>query len=335
MSALSGSLYPNSEPINLGILSTESPEPNEHMDTTDLQDLLKLKKRSIYKTIYYSSSSDEDDLMKTKLLHDFKNAACQNLSETRPLLMRIAFSQLENRTPEGWIMKCFKNGVDDRNSVANSMKSFPTKMHLLNRQITAKFDMAKNRQINHRDCLCFNKKNLLLHTSRQRCKKAELPTEEKYNQFYQFLCNSKINQAGLENRGGCKPLVGLTICYVPHHFLCCDWLFTNPFSISCGKLQMADSVVKVVCTKFYNPNFLCFSYAKTGPGSRAPLHWHLVEQRLLNEQPPHRWIGRKGTNNLALHVWSTHSTDLTVCAVACDFFLWGFIKENVYEPQDL
>lgn len=63
MSALSGSLYPNSEPINLGILSRESPEPNEHMDTTDVQDLLKLKKRSIYKTIYYSSSSDEDDLM--------------------------------------------------------------------------------------------------------------------------------------------------------------------------------------------------------------------------------------------------------------------------------
>ncbi|CAH0546898.1 unnamed protein product [Brassicogethes aeneus] len=77
--------------------------------------------------------------------------------------------------------------------------------------------------------------------------------------------------------------------------------------------------------------FYVTNYAKTGPGSRAPLHWHLVERRLLNEQPPHRWIGRKGPNNLALHVWSTHSTDLTVC----DFFLWGFIKDNVYEPQDL
>ncbi|CAH0552457.1 unnamed protein product [Brassicogethes aeneus] len=61
MSALSGSLYPNSEPINLGILSRESPELNEHMDTTDVQDLLKLKNQSIYKTIYYSSSSDEDE----------------------------------------------------------------------------------------------------------------------------------------------------------------------------------------------------------------------------------------------------------------------------------
>ncbi|CAH2003823.1 unnamed protein product [Acanthoscelides obtectus] len=60
MSTLSCSLYPKFEPINMGILSRKSPQPNESMD---IQDLQKSKKRSIYKNIYYSSSSDDDDLM--------------------------------------------------------------------------------------------------------------------------------------------------------------------------------------------------------------------------------------------------------------------------------
>lgn len=63
MSALSGSLYPIVKPINTDIHLRESPEPHEFMDKEDVQDVLKLKKQSIYKTIYNSSSSDEDDLM--------------------------------------------------------------------------------------------------------------------------------------------------------------------------------------------------------------------------------------------------------------------------------
>lgn len=56
-------LYPIDKPINTDIHLRESPEPNEFMDIEDVQDVLKLKTQSIYKTIYNSSSSDEDDLM--------------------------------------------------------------------------------------------------------------------------------------------------------------------------------------------------------------------------------------------------------------------------------
>lgn len=64
MSVLSGSLYPNSEPKDKGIPSNKSPELKEPID---LQDLLQLKKRSIYNTIYSSSSDDEEDLMSISL----------------------------------------------------------------------------------------------------------------------------------------------------------------------------------------------------------------------------------------------------------------------------
>jgi len=42
----------------------------------------------------------------------------------------------------------------------------------------------------------------------------------------------------------------------------------------------------------------------------------------------HRWIGRRGPKDLALHSWSPRSPDMT----PCDFFLWGYVKERVYVP---
>jgi hypothetical protein len=49
---------------------------------------------------------------------------------------------------------------------------------------------------------------------------------------------------------------------------------------------------------------------------------------LLCRALPQRWIGRaaNGDNNL-LH-WPPRSLDLT----PCDFFLWGFVKVNLYVP---
>lgn len=66
MTVLSDCLYPNYEPGNNEIPSTKSPEPKEPMDIIDVQDLLQLKKGSIYNTIY-SSSSDDEDLMSISL----------------------------------------------------------------------------------------------------------------------------------------------------------------------------------------------------------------------------------------------------------------------------
>ena len=42
----------------------------------------------------------------------------------------------------------------------------------------------------------------------------------------------------------------------------------------------------------------------------------------------HRWIGRTGPKDLALHSWPPRTPDMT----PCDFFLWGYVKERVYVP---
>lgn len=60
----------------------------------------------------------------------------------------------------------------------------------------------------------------------------------------------------------------------------------------------------------------------------APPHWHNDVRDYLNERLPHRWIGRCAEEDLILFSWSPRSSDLTVC----DFFLWGYIKDNVYVP---
>lgn len=60
----------------------------------------------------------------------------------------------------------------------------------------------------------------------------------------------------------------------------------------------------------------------------APPHWHCEVRNFLNEKLPQRWIGRCNDNDLTLLKWPPRSPDLTVC----DFFLWGYVKDKVYEP---
>lgn len=60
----------------------------------------------------------------------------------------------------------------------------------------------------------------------------------------------------------------------------------------------------------------------------APPHWHQMVRAFLNEEISHRWIGRKGGHDLAFCSWPARSPDLTVC----DFFLWGYVKDQVYVP---
>ncbi|PSN34580.1 hypothetical protein C0J52_26306 [Blattella germanica] len=59
----------------------------------------------------------------------------------------------------------------------------------------------------------------------------------------------------------------------------------------------------------------------------CPCHYHNNMRAYLNQHLPHRSIGRTGHDN-ALMIWSPRSLDLT----PCDFFLWGFVKDNVYVP---
>ena len=53
----------------------------------------------------------------------------------------------------------------------------------------------------------------------------------------------------------------------------------------------------------------------------APPHWGLCVRDFLNEVFPNRWIGRDGPTP-----WPARSPDIT----PLDFFLWGYVKDNVY-----
>jgi len=56
----------------------------------------------------------------------------------------------------------------------------------------------------------------------------------------------------------------------------------------------------------------------------APPHFALPVRQYLDTKVPNRWIGRAGPIS-----WPARSPDLT----PCDFFLWGFVKDQVF--QDL
>ena len=53
----------------------------------------------------------------------------------------------------------------------------------------------------------------------------------------------------------------------------------------------------------------------------APPHFALSVRAWLDQKFPGRWLGRRGP-----HEWPARSPDFT----PCDFFLWGWAKEEVY-----
>ena len=60
----------------------------------------------------------------------------------------------------------------------------------------------------------------------------------------------------------------------------------------------------------------------------APPHFARPVREWLDDHFPERWMGRQGP-----HEWPARSPDLT----PCDFFLWGWAKEQVYcaKPRNL
>ena len=56
----------------------------------------------------------------------------------------------------------------------------------------------------------------------------------------------------------------------------------------------------------------------------ASPHYKTVVRNWLHENLQDRWIRRAGP-----HEWPARSPDLT----PCDFFLWGFLKEQVYKTN--
>ena len=48
----------------------------------------------------------------------------------------------------------------------------------------------------------------------------------------------------------------------------------------------------------------------------------------LNQHLPQRWIGHGTDDDQMLLAWPPRSPDTT----PCDFFLWGYVKDQVYVP---
>ncbi|KAJ9574618.1 hypothetical protein L9F63_008245, partial [Diploptera punctata] len=60
----------------------------------------------------------------------------------------------------------------------------------------------------------------------------------------------------------------------------------------------------------------------------APPHYAIAVREILDDHLQNRWVGRRGPIE-----WPARSPDLT----ACDFWLWGYLKEKVYarKPEDV
>ena len=61
-------------------------------------------------------------------------------------------------------------------------------------------------------------------------------------------------------------------------------------------------------------------------GAPPHFHWHVRE--FLNKYLPQRWIGCGTDDDQMLLAWPPCSPDAT----PCDFFLWGYVKDQVYVP---
>nr|CAI5818942.1 unnamed protein product [Callosobruchus analis]CAI5820136.1 unnamed protein product [Callosobruchus analis]CAI5820142.1 unnamed protein product [Callosobruchus analis] len=57
-------------------------------------------------------------------------------------------------------------------------------------------------------------------------------------------------------------------------------------------------------------------------------HWNNSVRKYLNEYLPRRWIICAGVNDVPFLLWLPRSSDFTTC----DFFLWGYVKDTVFEP---
>ena len=60
----------------------------------------------------------------------------------------------------------------------------------------------------------------------------------------------------------------------------------------------------------------------------APPHFHQHIREFLNQHLPQRWIGLGTDDDQMLLTWPPRSPDATPCY----FFLWGYVKDQVYVP---
>ncbi|KAJ9579241.1 hypothetical protein L9F63_024657 [Diploptera punctata] len=87
------------------------------------------------------------------------------------------------------------------------------------------------------------------------------------------------------------------------------------------ELHISQSSVCRVLKRGWNFVNLCKGISKRRTLDGAPPHYAIAVREILDDHLQNRWVGRRGSIE-----WPARSPDLT----ACDYWLWGYLKEKVY-----
>lgn len=145
-----------------------------------------------------------------------------------------------------------------------------------------------------------------------------------------FHTNGKVNRHNCRVWGTQNPLQFIeyerdspkvnVFCAISSRKLYGPFFFTEKTVTGCTYLDMIEQWLFPQLQEDSN-NFL---FQQDG----APPHYHTDVRAFLNDKLPQRWLGRAGNDDNCYAHWPPRSPDLT----PCDFFLWGYIKDNVYVP---
>ena len=96
----------------------------------------------------------------------------------------------------------------------------------------------------------------------------------------------------------------------------------GPFSFN--EASITADVYLDLLTEYVAPQLIDFQPTIIFQQDGAPPHWELHIHEFLNETFPKRWIGKDGPIS-----WPPNSPDIT----SLDFFLWGYVKDIVYQTK--
>jgi len=134
----------------------------------------------------------------------------------------------------------------------------------------------------------------------------------RHNSHYWAAHDPEVTVEKMQNRPKLTVWCGMTATKVIGPYLLRDTMNAERY------LQMLEDYVWPMISGWENIDELVFMH------DGAPPHFALGVRAWLDQKFPGRWLGRRGP-----HEWPARSPDLT----PCDFFLWGWAKEEVYRAK--
>ena len=134
----------------------------------------------------------------------------------------------------------------------------------------------------------------------------------RHNCHYWAAHDPEVTVEKMQNRPKVTVWCGMTGTRVIGPYLLRDTMNAERY------LQMLEDYVWPIVSGWENIDELVFMH------DGAPPRLALSVRAWLDQKFPGRWLGRRGP-----HEWPARSPDLT----PCDFFLWGWAKEEVYRAK--